>query len=78
MSPGAFLLLCVLATAMYLTSQTAWGVGRGQDFNAACELPKLLVLLAMLYTGVWRSDEARRREFAIRAQQACRMEQLQP
>ena len=46
---------------------------RGRDFNAAFELPKLLVLVAMLYVGVRRSDEARRREFAIRAQQACRI-----
>ena len=73
MSPGAFLLVGVLATATFLVSQSAWGVWRGRDFNAAFELPKLLVLVAMLYVGVRRSDEARRREFAIRVQQACRI-----
>lgn len=64
MSPGAFLLLCVLTSAMLLASQTAWAVWRGQEFRAGLELCKLLLLLAMLYLSVRRSDEARRREFA--------------
>ena len=69
MSPGAFLLLCVLTSAMLLASQTAWAAWSGQEFSAGFELCKLLLLLAMLCLSVRRSDEARRREFATRAPQ---------
>ena len=45
MSPGAFLLLCVLTSAMLLASQTAWAAWSGQEFSAGFELCKLLLLL---------------------------------
>ena len=64
-----FALTISVSQAMLLASQAAWAAWSGQEFSAGFELCKLLLLLAMLYLGVRRSDEARRREFATRAPQ---------
>ena len=62
-----FALTISVSQAMLLASQAAWAAWSGQEFSAGFELCKLLLLLAMLYLGVRRSDEASRREFATRA-----------
>ena len=64
-----FALTISVSQAMLLASQAAWAAWSGQEFSAGFELCKLLLLLAMLYLGVRRSDEASRREFATRAPQ---------